>query len=125
VLPSLEETGKVSKAAGTFRSPLPTRRPAEGKKGGWGRGAGYQDTSHRPFGNMRHRSLAWALPQKWRAVTESQNHRIVGVGRDLCGSPSPTPYRKYFLYKENIFFTKQFLELVVTISYGGGQRQGI
>ena len=23
--------------------------------------------------------------------TESQNHRIVGVGRDLCGSPSPTP----------------------------------
>jgi len=24
------------------------------------------------------------------AVTESQNHRIAGVGRDLCGSPSPT-----------------------------------
>jgi len=23
----------------------------------------------------------------------SQNHRIVGVGRDLCGSPSPTPCR--------------------------------
>ena len=23
--------------------------------------------------------------------TESQNHRIVGVGRDLCGSPSPIP----------------------------------
>ena len=23
--------------------------------------------------------------------TESQNHRMVGVGRDLCGSPSPTP----------------------------------
>jgi len=23
--------------------------------------------------------------------TESQNHRIVGVGRDLCGSSSPTP----------------------------------
>ena len=23
-------------------------------------------------------------------VTESQNHRIVGVGRDLCGSSSPT-----------------------------------
>ena len=23
-------------------------------------------------------------------ITESQNHRIVGVGRDLCGSPSPT-----------------------------------
>jgi len=22
--------------------------------------------------------------------TESQNHRIVGVGRDLCGSSSPT-----------------------------------
>ena len=25
------------------------------------------------------------------AVTESQNHRMVGVGRDLCGSSSPTP----------------------------------
>jgi len=26
--------------------------------------------------------------------TESQNHRIVGVGRDLCGSSSPTPLLK-------------------------------
>jgi len=25
-----------------------------------------------------------------RLVTESQNHRMVGVGRDLCGSSSPT-----------------------------------
>ena len=25
-----------------------------------------------------------------RRITESQNHRIVGVGRDLCGSSSPT-----------------------------------
>jgi len=25
-----------------------------------------------------------------RGITESQNHRIVGVGRDLCGSFSPT-----------------------------------
>ena len=25
--------------------------------------------------------------------TESQNHRMLGVGRDLCGSPSPTPCR--------------------------------
>jgi len=27
-------------------------------------------------------------------ITESQNHRMVGVGRDLCGSPSPTPLPK-------------------------------
>ena len=27
-------------------------------------------------------------------ITESQNHRIVGVGRDLCGSSSPTPLLK-------------------------------
>ena len=27
-------------------------------------------------------------------ITESQNHRIVGVGRDLCGSSSPTPLPK-------------------------------
>jgi len=26
----------------------------------------------------------------YRGLTESQNHRIVGVGRDLCGSSSPT-----------------------------------
>jgi len=27
----------------------------------------------------------------WR---ESQNHRMVGVGRDLCGTSSPTPLSK-------------------------------
>jgi len=26
--------------------------------------------------------------------TQSQNHRMVGVGRDLCGSSSPTPLPK-------------------------------
>ena len=29
-----------------------------------------------------------------RQLTESQNHRIVGVRRDLCGSSSPTPLLK-------------------------------
>ena len=29
-----------------------------------------------------------------RSITESENHRIVGVGRDLCGSSSPTPLLK-------------------------------
>jgi len=29
--------------------------------------------------------------QRLARTTESQNHRIVGVGRDLCGSSSPTP----------------------------------
>ena len=27
-------------------------------------------------------------------TTESQNHRMVGDGRDLCGSSSPTPLPK-------------------------------
>jgi len=27
-------------------------------------------------------------------ITESQNHRMVGVGRDLCGSSSQTPLPK-------------------------------
>ena len=31
---------------------------------------------------------------KHKQPTESQNHRIVGVGRDLCGSSSPTPLPK-------------------------------
>jgi len=26
-----------------------------------------------------------------KEITESQNHRMVGVGRDLCGSYNPTP----------------------------------
>ena len=26
-------------------------------------------------------------------AVRSQNHRMFGVGRDLCGSPSPTPCR--------------------------------
>jgi len=31
-----------------------------------------------------------ALLKKQKTSIESQNHRTVGVGRDLCGSPSPT-----------------------------------
>ena len=37
------------------------------------------------------------LTIKWRVlriIIESQNHRIVGLGRDLCGSSSPTPLPK-------------------------------
>ena len=33
---------------------------------------------------------ACQCPDHWQ-TTESQNHRVAGVGRDLCGSPSPTP----------------------------------
>jgi len=32
------------------------------------------------------------------SVTESQNHSMVGVGRDLCGSSSPTPCRSRVTY---------------------------
>jgi len=35
------------------------------------------------------------LVQHWR-----QNHRMVGVGRDLCGSPSPTPLPKQGLLQQ-------------------------
>jgi len=27
-------------------------------------------------------------------ITESQNHRMVGIGMDVCGSSSPTPLPK-------------------------------
>ena len=44
---------------------------------------------------------AQMLSDHWRQpvisfilFSESQNHRIVGVGRDLCGSSSPTPLPK-------------------------------
>jgi len=32
--------------------------------------------------------------------TESQNHSMVGVGRDLCGSSSPTPLPKQDLLQQ-------------------------
>jgi len=35
-----------------------------------------------------------------KVFTESQNHRIVGVGRDLCGSSSPTPLPKHGLLQQ-------------------------
>jgi len=34
-------------------------------------------------------------PQRSTGITESQNHRVVGVGRDLCGSSSPTLLPKH------------------------------
>jgi len=33
--------------------------------------------------------------KKAEVLTESQNHRMVGVGRDVCGSSSPTPLPKH------------------------------
>jgi len=34
----------------------------------------------------------------WATAVHSQNHRMVGVGRDLCGSPSPTSCRSRVTY---------------------------
>jgi len=63
---------------------------------GWGRSVG--SGSRRPAD-----LLPWVRRRAGRAarrraprrarVTESQNHRMVRVGSDLCGSPSPTPCR--------------------------------
>jgi len=36
-------------------------------------------------------------------VTESQNHRMVGLGRDLCGSSSPTPLPKKVCRISHVF----------------------
>jgi len=43
--------------------------------------------------------------------TESQNHRIVGVGRDLCGSSSPTLLLKHTML---ITLTKYFQNMRLT-----------
>ena len=50
--------------------------------------------THPLLGSMRRRWLVRAALWVVRFVTESQNHRIVGVGRDLCASSSPTPLLK-------------------------------
>jgi len=39
--------------------------------------------------------------------TESQNHRIVGVGRDLCGSSSPTPCPSRVTYSKQLFLFRR------------------
>ena len=39
---------------------------------------------------LRERSSLQPEPRAWGSWKESQNHRMVGVGRDLCGSSSPT-----------------------------------
>jgi len=45
-------------------------------------------TGHCPGGVVRCAAVLQPL------ITESQNHRIFGVGRDLCRSSSPTPLLK-------------------------------
>jgi len=42
--------------------------------------------------------LSTARALQPRDGTESQNHRMFGVGRDLCGSPSPTPCQSRVTY---------------------------
>jgi len=38
---------------------------------------------------ITHRLELFFLVNVFKSITESQNHRIVGVGRDLCGSSNP------------------------------------
>ena len=48
-----------------------------------------------PFASAGDRALVMNGPNTGLAqLGILQNHRIVGVGRDLCGSPSPTPVPK-------------------------------
>ena len=66
------------------RNRIPERRVRTAFKPlqGWGRFPGQPvPVPDGPFGEQ---------------ITESQNHRIVGVGRDLCGSSSPTPHKQIF-----------------------------
>jgi len=44
----------------------------------------------REMEDLTHRNAESFRLEKTFNITESQNHRIVGVGRDLCGSSSPT-----------------------------------
>ena len=39
---------------------------------------------------VQHPSRSYTCISQNHRITESQNHRMVGVGRDLCGSSSPT-----------------------------------
>ena len=57
----------------------------------------HSGVAHRPQPTPRSTSTRCCAAQPGpplSLVTESQNHRIVGVGRDLCGSSSPTPLPK-------------------------------
>ena len=50
-------------------------------------------TEHPGTRGVRHPRAALGITHRdgGDRITESQNHRIVGVGRDLCGSSSPIP----------------------------------
>jgi len=50
-------------------------------------------------------SLHWHLIRS----LVSQNHRMFGVGRDLCGSSSPTPCRGRVTYSRYMFFQSDLL----------------
>jgi len=44
------------------------------------------------YRRQTNQDISYLLQNKGKVdFTESQNHRIVGIGRDLCGSSSPTP----------------------------------
>jgi len=51
----------------------------------------YEDFFPQKEQGAAEQGLSLASPARRRG--ESQNHSMVGVGRDLCGSSSPTPYR--------------------------------
>ena len=50
------------------------------------------------FSFRRENSEAQTHCWNFKGCRESQNHRMFGAGRDLCGSPSPTPCRSRVTY---------------------------
>jgi len=50
------------------------------------------------LGNQRQAHLTCSSVGRWKQP--SQNHRMVGVGRDLCGSSSPVPLPKQGLLQQ-------------------------
>ena len=67
---------------------------AGGKKGGGGLGGvgrgWFSCKSPAGRSSLRGEVASQPVPQLTPGITESQNHRMVGVGRNLCGSSSPT-----------------------------------
>jgi len=98
----LEKTFKIIKSDHPPNTTIPTKRYPEVShllifwtRSGMGTPplpwAAYSNTSWH-CSRQSKSELFWKITvPTFHRITESQNHRMAGVGRDLCGSPSSTP----------------------------------
>jgi len=59
--------------------------------------------------NTYEKRLSHKIEEFFENVMQSQNHKMLGVGRGLCGSPSPTPLPKQGQYLHRFYDVTLYL----------------